>query len=382
MLNNPFNTESIYRSYLPPLILTGLLIVLGNGLIYYYYYSDVFWPRTLPYFEDFTADERVEYRQVGGSWKLEDERLIQQDASLVDILAVIPALELEVGQPYEFSTNISVLEGPKGGGIVFNMQDRGTVVESHLIRLGTNEGNDYLIYGYFEEDRNFNVQGSANPEGLPNEFKLGVKTDGVTYSVLLNDAVVAEGIELIHEGGSLALTTWRSKVAFDNVSVVGPDQPIMVEGETVVGEGEAPAQTAGGEQASGQQAETVVVQQVPAQQSETIIVQQPQTVQVAIEEPAPDDGSGVPVMPALGVLPYFEDFTDKTELDFPIVNGEWALQDGTIAQTNPQLVDVVSNVDRESHRVRYPDHLSHTQRHSRPVRGRVRLRRANDDRYV
>ncbi len=333
MVNNQFNNESVYRSYLPPLIATGLLILLGNGLLYYYYYSDVFWPKTLPYFEDFTGDDRVDFRQVGGNWRLDEEnaRLIQNDPNLVDILAVIPALELEPEQPYEFSSNISVLEGPKGGGIVFNMQDRGTIVSSHLIRLGNNEGGDYLIYGYFEDDRNFTVQGSASPENLPSDFKLGVKVDGQTYSVLLNDTVIAEGVELMHEGGNLALTSWKSKVAFDNVSVIGPDQTIP----TVVEE--APAEVV--EQAAAPQTEVVVVEQAPAVQ-QAAPAAEPQTQTVVVQQ----QNAGVAVVPAIGDLPYFENFTGDTALDYRVINGDWQLQDETITQVNPELVDVVAAV--------------------------------------
>ena len=340
MLNPQLNQDSVYRSYLPPLIGTALLILLGHTAMYYYYYSDVFWPRTLPYYEDFTADDRLELRQVGGNWKLENERLIQHDANLVDILAVIPALELDPAQPYEFSTNISVLEGPKGGGIVFNMQDRGTIVSSHLVRLGSNEGGDYLIYGYFGEDRNFNVQGSVNPQGLPNEFKLGVNVTGETYSVLLNDQVIATDIEVKHPGGNLALTTWKSKVAFDNVAVVGPDQPIPVV------ESAEPA----AEVVETTQTETVVVQQAapaePVVETQTVVVQQ----QPAAAQPAqvvaaqPQQNAGVAVIPAIGELPYFENFTDDTELEYNIINGDWALQDESIAQINPDFVDVVAAI--------------------------------------
>ena len=125
--------------------------------------------------------------------------------------------ELEFAQSplnHDFSTNLQILEGPKGGGLVFNSQSTDSVRESHIVRFGSNDGNDYLIYGYFDENRSFNPQGSAQPPAFSEAAKLGVSVTGSTYDILVNDEVIARDIPLVYLGGRVGLTTWNSSVGF------------------------------------------------------------------------------------------------------------------------------------------------------------------------
>ncbi|MEM9776439.1 MAG: hypothetical protein AAF902_17815, partial [Chloroflexota bacterium] len=347
----------------------------GNAALYYYYYADISQPRELPYFEDFTADRAVEYRQISGSWAIEDDRLVQKNGNLADLIAVIPSLTLSPEQNYTFSANMTILEGPKGGGLLFNMQEERRLHPSHLVRLGRDGETDYLIYGYFDEERVFQFQGSMNPEGLGDEFRLGVKIENGTYSVLLNNEPVAEGVELYVKGGYLSPTSWNSVVAFDDISVVDPatqGSAIVDAGAVVVDEMAAEAAVVVvGEPASASAEEAVVVVGEPASalaedapvvvigdapvegeaqpaepvaeaQVEPAVEVAPVEEAVVVEEAAPAEDVVVAEEVVPAISSYAETFEGVTELSYPTLKGDWALQNGALAQTNAGEVDTVA----------------------------------------
>ena len=115
------------------------LLVTGQILMFLYYYGDSLADTRLPYVENFSADTRLDYRQYGGQWRVEDEKLVQFDTQDTDLLAVLPNLEIPAGEPYAFKTKIQVLTGPIGGGIVFNMQDPESRAMSQMVRFGTGD---------------------------------------------------------------------------------------------------------------------------------------------------------------------------------------------------------------------------------------------------
>ncbi|MFK7805219.1 MAG: hypothetical protein AB8G95_26545, partial [Anaerolineae bacterium] len=322
------NTISETYSLKTVLIGTALLILCGYFGMFYVYYSDTLGSITLPYFEDFSEESRVEYRQIGGNWTLENASLVQQDSSLVDIMAVIPALELDSAEAYEFSATVNVLDGPKGGGLAFNLQDHTTVISSHMVRLGTDQGQDYLIYGYFDDNRQFVTQGSANPENLPNEFKLGVVVDGDSYVILLNEEVITDSVPVIYAGGSLGLTTWYSKVAFDNVVVKQPGAPSP---STAL---DAPVEALIEEP----KAETVVaevVSEVPVNQN-----QNPAVIIDGTHSNA--SWPGEVLVPGAS---YRYDFAGDGDFNYKTFTGDWAINEGSFVQNDIQLVDVAAAIN-------------------------------------
>ena len=201
----------------------------------------------LPWFEDFTGDEDHAFIDVGGNWQLREETMLQLNPDVFDVLAILPGLTISPEESYDFTTDLKVLEGPKGGGIAFNVQNIDSIRESHMVRFGSNDGNDYLIYGYFDENRSFNVQGSVVPD-IESEANLGVSISGTSYDVLVNEEVVARDIPLIYLGGRAALSTWNSSIGFDNIAVTSPFGSEVGAGEEVgdeaAGESDAPAEEA------------------------------------------------------------------------------------------------------------------------------------------
>ncbi|MEM9776290.1 MAG: hypothetical protein AAF902_17060 [Chloroflexota bacterium] len=313
------------QSNLPAIVGAIVTIILGNIFLFTMNNRSGVLPQELPYFEDFSAAEQPNFRLIGdGSWSIQDQQLLQQDPTLSDIMAVIPGLDLAEDQAYEFSSNMSVLDGPKGGGLIFNIQNARELENSHMVRMGTADGTDYLVYGYFDPSGNYISQGSVQIENVSSNFKLGVDVTPSSYGVLINDQTIATDIPLQYSGGALAMTSWNSKVAFDNVSVNRPSDVLPIV------EAQPPAEAVVVE-SQPDPVGPAVVDPVPAEQVPVQpIVEQP--VQVA-----------APVI-ASGELPYFEDFTDDVSHNFDVLTGEWELRNGQLVQTNPRIADVAAVV--------------------------------------
>ena len=136
------------------LLLAILLWLAGNSALFLALYGDTLMPLSLPYLETFTNTQRLDYRQFGGRWLVQEQALVQDNATEADVFAVIP-LELPPAQTYQFGAAMKVLEGANGAGLTFNMQHKDDLRQSHLVRFGANDGNPYLVFGYFDENDTF-----------------------------------------------------------------------------------------------------------------------------------------------------------------------------------------------------------------------------------
>lgn len=189
-------------------------------------YGDTLTPLPLPYWETFDHQSRLDYRRVAGHWQIQEKRLVQSDTGLADLFAVAP-LTLPTNGAYQFGTHIQVLEGPNGAGLLFNMQHTNTVQESQLVRFGVSEGREYLVFGYFDPSGQFIEQGTLTPPDLSQGVELAVIVDSSHYTILINQHPQQSNIPLHYTGGKVALTTWFSSVAFDNVFLTIPE-PLSV----------------------------------------------------------------------------------------------------------------------------------------------------------
>lgn len=309
--------------YGPPvglaIALAFALLVAGQILMFLYYYGDSLADTRLPYAEDFANTTRLDFRQYGGRWRVNDEKLVQFDTQDTDLLAVLPNLELPADEPYAFGTRIQVLAGPKGGGLVFNMQDPESRAMSHMVRFGSGDGGDYLVWGYFDESLNYVAQGSVPPPEFADVVDLAVQVGPETYNVLVNGQPMAQDVPLEYAGGHLALTTWFSSIAFDNVAVNNgmtlPAAPAA----------QAPAQDAA--------APEVAAQDAPAEA--------PPAAEAPVEAPASADAA--PAAPPAGDDGFIDSqplnsyFTavlaDPAEVGgWRVLDGDWQVQDGALVQ--------------------------------------------------
>lgn len=212
-------TELLPLSFLAKALLIAFVtLVAGNLLSFWALYGDTFTPFTLPYHENFDQPIRLSYRQFGGFWRISEGSLLQTDNTGTDLLAVIP-LTVSAAQPYHMETAINMVSGQNGGGLLFNLQQANSRRQSHLVRFGTDQGQNYLVFGYFDEAMNFVSQGSVTPPDLSQGARLAVDVHETNYDVLVNDQIAQRAIPLHYKGGNLALITWFSSVRFDDIAV-------------------------------------------------------------------------------------------------------------------------------------------------------------------
>lgn len=217
--------------FLATAVALAMLLWLGaNIAIFMTLYGDTLTPLTLPYQETFTETTRVDYRRVLGQWQIQDRTLVQNDPTLADVFAIVP-LDLAPATSYQFSAQMQVVEGPNGAGLLFNMQHGDVVADSQLVRFGSSDGRTYLTYGYFDPAGQFVQQGAIAPPELSQGVELGVITYADHYDILVNGQPLQRDVPLEYHGGRVALTTWFSRVIFDNVAITTAIQPLA--GETV-----------------------------------------------------------------------------------------------------------------------------------------------------
>lgn len=205
------------------------LWVAANGILFFAIYGATLTPLTLPYLETFTTQQRVDYRQFGGKWQLQEQALVQGDEQLADLFAVLP-LTFEEDQAYQFGTHLQVLSGPNGAGLLFNMQRKGEKRQSHLVRFGLDGTRSYLVFGYFDKNDEFVEQGALPAPEISQGADLAVVVHDNFYNVIVNGQPQQQNIPLRYNGGHVALTTWFSSVRFDDVFLTAAEQPFVVTG--------------------------------------------------------------------------------------------------------------------------------------------------------
>lgn len=210
------------------LTLAGLVWVVADRLIYTALYGDALPSLALPYLENFAQMQRLDYRQFGGRWKIQDQTLIQSNAELADLFTVIP-IAIPAQQAYQFQTHMQILAGPNGAGLLFNMQHKDSIQQSHLVRFGIDGERKYLVFGYFDAAGQFVEQGSLPSPDISQGVELGVIIYADHYDLLINGQSQQQAIPAQYTGGKVGLLTWFSSAVFDDIaitSVIAP--PISV----------------------------------------------------------------------------------------------------------------------------------------------------------
>lgn len=300
MKTEPVSLRFIGRS----LALALGLWVVANGVIFFAIYGDTLTPLTIPYFENFTTLQRVDYRQFGGQWHIQDQALVQRDDQLPDLFAVIP-LTLEEDQSYQVGVHLKVLSGANGAGLLFNMQRKGEKRQSNLVRFGRDGDNFYIVFGYFDKSDEFVQQGTLPASDISQGVDLAVAIHGDFYDVLVNQQPQQRNIPLHYHGGHIALTTWFSSVLFDDVFINAIDQ-------TAAGSLPAPSSNAA----------TAVTNTVP--------------VTVAVGLTSTDTTSIIPItMTASLTLPvlYSQNFAEPVDqTQWSVFSGDWRFTPDALVQ--------------------------------------------------
>lgn len=310
--------ESLSLSLIGKSVVLAVLAWVGlNLLLFTVLYSDTFTPLSLPYSEDFEQLARLDYRQFGGTWRVRDSRLVQSDTNGSDLLAVLP-LTLPQSQPYQFGAHMELLNGPNGAGLMFNLQHADNRQQSHLVRFGANEGRNYLVFGYFDENLKFIEQGSVAPLDIAQSIDLAVLVHKKTYDVLVNGQPVERDIPLQYNGGKVALTTWFSTIAFDDVYIT----PVVLQPEPET----APTTDAPATLITADAPAPIVEDAAPARASEPTSLSSGSSLTRSI--------------PVANNAYFFEDFSSDANLaQWNAVIGEWRFEPGALVQQQPRGYD-------------------------------------------
>lgn len=279
------------------------LWVAANGVIFFTIYGDPLSPFTLPYLESFTQQQRVDYRQFGGKWHIQEQALVQTDDQLADLFAVIP-LTLEEDQAYQFGAHLQVLAGQNGAGLLFNMQQKGEKRQSHLVRFGLDGARAYLVYGYFDKSDEFVEQGSLPAPDISQGVDLAVVVHNDFYDIIINGQPQQRDMPLHYHGGRVALTTWFTSVRFDDVFITPADQS---------------SATGGAPPATASTATTPVTATAPVALAPTVAT----TMTTPVTATSPTDT-------AILYSQNFADTVDQTQ--WATLSGDWRFEPGALVQ--------------------------------------------------
>jgi len=178
---------------------------------------------SLPYTEDFSVVTDNPYEEFGGDWEIRDEMLIQLDTNGFDLTSFIP-LTIPESESYTFGATLKYLGGSIGGGLIFNAQQVTSRQKSHMVRFNVDNGQLWLIYGYFGDDSNFIGQGSTQLQMSPTDDtpqRLSVNVSADNYAITLNDSTLVQAVPLEYTGGAVGFISASSQMGFDDV-VVAP----------------------------------------------------------------------------------------------------------------------------------------------------------------
>jgi len=148
-----------------------------------------------------------------GDWIFRDGALVQQQLDGYDLgIAYRDTFE-----SYRFSVKFQLEQGV-GAGLLFNLPDSTSKNRGHMVRYA--DDGTGVFWGHFDDQGVFTGEGFV-PTASPGTAThiLEVLSDVSTYSILLDGAILAEGIALQNPRGHIGLTTSQSVAAFQKVDV-------------------------------------------------------------------------------------------------------------------------------------------------------------------
>ncbi|MCB9124174.1 MAG: hypothetical protein H6643_06610 [Caldilineaceae bacterium] len=123
-------------------------------------------------------------------------------------------------QNYDLTASFSHRDG-NGAGVLFNMPYTDRLNGAHMVRYSDRRPGG-IFWGYFDDSGKFVGQGYANvsPPGDA-RHTLRVVSDETTYSIYLDDFLVASDLPLQQNYGYVGLVAVQSSVDYDSVAVGG-----------------------------------------------------------------------------------------------------------------------------------------------------------------
>lgn len=155
------------------------------------------------------------WRPLNGEWAFSNDALVQSDPTGIDVAIVYTGSAF---QEYSYSAALTHREG-NAGGLLFNMPYTDRLAGAHMVRYSERRPGG-IFWGYFDETGKFVGQGYANVDPPADaRHTLRVVSGAETYSLYLDDFLLAADLPLRQNYGYVGLATVQSTASFDQVEV-------------------------------------------------------------------------------------------------------------------------------------------------------------------
>ena len=169
--------------------------------------------------DDFANSNVNNWRVLNGTWQFVDETYQQLSIAGTD-LGTISTFQ---GATYTVTVRLRQIEGAMGGGLYFNMAQRDAKMRSQMINY--TRGGEAIQWGHFDEGGNFVFEDSApvatGSDGKWHTLSVAVQSGKADFT--LDGVPIAQAVPLTFPSGYVGLLVSASKVAFDDFTVVTPE---------------------------------------------------------------------------------------------------------------------------------------------------------------
>jgi hypothetical protein len=158
------------------------------------------------------------WRPIAGQWRFDNDSLLQEDATGFDYAIVYRD---DAFERYRYSTTFRHRDG-NSAGLLFNLPDASKLAGGHMVRYSERRPGG-IFWGYYDATGKFVGQGYANvaPPGDASHT-LQVISGATTYSVYLDDFLLASDVPLESTRGYVGLVTVQTSADFESAAVGAP----------------------------------------------------------------------------------------------------------------------------------------------------------------
>lgn len=155
------------------------------------------------------------WRPISGQWRFDNSALVQNDPDGIDLAIVYTRSAF---QDFTYDVSFSHRDG-NAAGILFNMPYADRINGAHMVRYSERRPGG-IFWGYFDETGKFVGQGYANVDPPADaRHRLRVVSGADTYSVYLDDFLLASDLPLRQNFGYVGLVTVQSSARFDQIQI-------------------------------------------------------------------------------------------------------------------------------------------------------------------
>lgn len=171
---------------------------------------------TEPFNDDFSSGSLENWVTFGGNWEIVEGELQQLVTDAFDMGAISPFSH----NSYDLEARFRYADGDMGAGFFFNATNRDNKLGSQMVNF-TQQGNA-LQWGHFGENGDFVFEGITNVQNVAdgNWHTLHLTVANGRASIILDEELLVQDIELTYTSGYVGLMVSQSHVLFDDVQMI------------------------------------------------------------------------------------------------------------------------------------------------------------------